>query len=228
MSRSILIQTTGIVSLIIQFCCGVLNVWGLRLRIKTQGQIFHSLLLIEFIVQVVEFFAYLFLISLFFQKNLDPQKVMTIRYTDWMVTTPTMLVTLMAFLSNESSFFLFIKKYKKSIMTVLLLDWGMLYCGYKNEVNVDYNSCQKKLWIYRGFFFFFFMFAWIYYLFQKQIHRNVEKQLLFTWFFILWMLYGIVAFNSFTFRNTSYNILDLFSKNITGIFLVWKLNQFRM
>jgi hypothetical protein len=51
----------------------------------------------------------------------------------------------------------------------------------------------------------------------------LPKKGLFWFFFVVWSLYGISAFMPYILKNTMYNILDLFAKNATGLFLAYSI-----
>lgn len=52
---------------------------------------------------------------------------------------------------------------------------------------------------------------------------NINKKLLFWFYFIFWSLYGVAAGLEYELKNAMYNILDLFAKNFIGVFLVANL-----
>lgn len=57
----------------------------------------------------------------------------------------------------------------------------------------------------------------------NKIHDNSEiyhKQI-YWFFFVVWSLYGFAAILPFIYKNIMYNVLDLFSKNVFGLFLVF-------
>jgi hypothetical protein len=41
--------------------------------------------------------------------------------------------------------------------------------------------------------------------------------------FIVWLLYGIAYLFNYKYRNVSYNILDIFSKNFYGLYIFYKI-----
>jgi bacteriorhodopsin len=91
----------------------------------------------------------------------------------------------------------------------------MLLFGLAGELNyIDYNTS-----IILGFIPFIFYFKLIY---DKYLITNTEnnKIKLYWFFFIIWTIYGIVAFLPYKEKNIAYNILDLFSKNLFSVFLV--------
>ena len=147
------------------------------------------------------------------------------RYTDWMITTPIMLLVLcLAFQYNNTlagglgktggvpmgvSFVLF--------AWVLLMNWGMIGSGYLAEV----GRISKRDGLVFGFLFFFVLYALLYFGFLHGSKGNAyfQNMFLFLVFFVLWSIYGIVYwFEDEALKNTSYNVLDLLSKCFVGIF----------
>ena len=57
---------------------------------------------------------------------------------------------------------------------------------------------------------------------NKYLITNTDsaKTKLYWFFYIIWTIYGVVAFLPYEQKNTAYNILDLFSKNLFSVFLV--------
>ena len=94
----------------------------------------------------------------------------------------------------------------------------MLLFGLAGELKyLDYDSA-----IILGFIPFIYYFKLIHdkYITEKTSSENVNTY----WFyFIIWSLYGIVAFLSYEYKNSAYNIIDLFSKNFFSVFLVYLL-----
>ena len=41
--------------------------------------------------------------------------------------------------------------------------------------------------------------------------------------FVIWTLYGIAFLFNYKYRNVSYNILDIFSKNFYGLYIFYKI-----
>jgi bacteriorhodopsin len=147
------------------------------------------------------------------------------RYTDWTITTPIMLLVLMlAFQYNNTlsggsgpkggtplgvSVMLFI--------FILLMNGGMIGSGYLAETKM----ISKRDGLVFGFLFFFVLYGLLYSGFLMGTSGDAFRQniFLFLVFFILWSIYGVVYWlKDEALKNTSYNILDLFSKCFVGIF----------
>jgi len=200
-------------SLIVQFIVGIINIYGLNIDVTDDKRIFKDILKLEFGVQIIEFIFYIWMINnLKLIQNITPY-----RYLDWIITTPTMLITLISYLSNKNNSSLkeYISKNKIFIIKIIILNTIMLLFGLAGELNyMDYNTA-----IIFGFIPFIYYFKIIY---EKYLIDNKEnnKIKIYWFFFIIWSIYGIVAFLPYEEKNISYNILDLFSKNLFSVFLV--------
>ena len=215
-----LIESSGISSLIVQFITGIFDIYAYKLHVPSSLLIVKELLLVEIIVQVIEGIFYVWLVLNFNKiKNITP-----IRYFDWSITTPTMLVTLMIYL-------LYLGNKEKGINTgtlldeitnnwiplsrVVILDWLMLIAGYIGEKEVLTFATSTII----GFIPFLLMFYIIYHNFAKKSGEDGLK--LFWYFSIVWGIYGVAAIMPYKIKNIMYNILDLFSKNFFGIFIAY-------
>lgn len=189
---------------------------GLHINVDDNKKIFKDLLNVELFIQNIELVFYIWMAN-----NLNIiQNITPYRYLDWIITTPTMLITLMAFLDKDknSNLYNYIQKNKYFIIKIIVLNLIMLLFGLAGELKyLDYDSA-----IILGFLPFIYYFKLIHdkYIIEKTSSENLNTY----WFyFIIWSLYGIAAFLSYEYKNSSYNILDLFSKNFFSIFLVYLL-----
>jgi len=205
-------------SIIVQVITGIINLWGLHINVDDNKKIFKDLLNVELFIQNIELVFYIWMAN-----NLNIiQNITPYRYLDWIITTPTMLITLMAFLDKDNNknnnLYNYIQKNKYFIIKIIVLNLIMLLFGLAGELKyLDYNSA-----IILGFIPFIYYFKLIHdkYIIEKTSSENVNTY----WFyFIIWSLYGIVAFLSYEYKNSAYNIIDLFSKNFFSVFLVYLL-----
>lgn len=224
-----MLHVTVYASLVIQIVTGILDIyiWQLPL-LNIDLAILKKLLGVEIAVQVVEGTFYGWFASSFEHvTNITPS-----RYYDWVLTTPSMLITLCMYLDflnmressptdNERkskktypSFMEALQKNKSTIIPILLLNWMMLYFGYLGEMNV-----LPVVWsVILGFVPFVLYFVMIY---QHYAKYTVTGQILFWTFAIIWALYGFAALMSYYVKNIMYNVLDLFAKNFFGLFLAY-------
>jgi hypothetical protein len=215
------IYYTGIFSLIIQLVTGIIDFYAINLTVPASFLLIHELLIMELIVQIIEFSFYIWMVWNFnVIKNITP-----IRYYDWMITTPVMLITFMLylkFLSNQDqnikseSLLTEIKTQWKLVLNVILLNWGMLISGYLGEQNIFSHLTAALV----GFVPFLFMFYIIYNNFAVQ---STQGQKIFWYFSGVWAIYGIASVLPYKIKNSMYNILDIFSKNFFGLFLSYVL-----
>jgi bacteriorhodopsin len=130
------------------------------------------------------------------------------RYIDWSMTTPLMLLVLCLVLSHNIQKMVTLKV----ISGVIILNFIMLYLGYLGEV----NSIDRFYAMILGFIPFFALFYLIYinYVAPKFVKTNY---ILFSFFIVVWSLYGIVFMFNEEYKNIAMNILDCISKCLVGL-----------
>jgi hypothetical protein len=216
------IYTSLIASIVIQVLTGIIEFISLFIKVPVRFLFLKQLLFLELFVQFIEG---LFYIQWFYNfksiLNITPQ-----RYFDWVITTPTMLINLIFYLiflerkdkntSNKLNFFDLFNTEFYSIITILLLNWGMLLFGYLGEI----SAIPVLLGVSLGFILFL---IYYYIIYTKYAVLTNDGLKIFFYFFIFWSLYGIVAVLPYKIKNICYNILDLFSKNFFGLFLTYLL-----
>ena len=211
-----------IISLIIQFITGIIEIISLIIKVPKQFMFLQQLVLLEVLVQFIEGLFYLYWLFNFNKiLNITPK-----RYFDWVITTPTMLVNLIFYLiylhhknNNNSDKLQFFKLFNQefyTIIIVLLLNWLMLLFGYLGEI----NYIPVLLGVSLGFIPFM---IYYYIIFKKYALLSNNGYQIYIYFLFFWSLYGLVAILPYKIKNTCYNILDLFSKNFFGIFLTYIL-----
>ena len=145
---------------------------------------------------------------------------------DWVITTPTMLITLISYLlflqakvTKQTSSLTLTSIFKdnyKTLVPILSLNWMMLLFGYLGEIKVIPIIYSVLL----GFIPFLIYYFMIYKNFVDK-DKSVYGYNIFMYFFFFWSLYGVAALMPYYIKNISYNILDLFAKNFFGLFLVY-------
>ena len=220
------LEKSAYLSLFLQFITGLVDIWGINLKVPESFNIFRQLLVIELVVQIIEFVFYVWMVFQFNRKSSKIKNITVYRYFDWFITTPSMLLTLMAYLSfdakaNQTSVVQFIKENYKVIFIVFALNAAMLFTGLVGELG--WMNPRSSALI--GFFPFVLYFYIIYKYFVKDKQLSNEKRNVFFYFLMVWSLYGVAALLPYEAKNTMYNILDLFAKNFFGLFLVYILYQ---
>ena len=218
-----ILHSSLLFSIVVQVVTGVIELLAFFVKTAPGMALIRQLLGLELAVQAVEGAFYVWL-----YKNIDRVKNITPkRYADWALTTPTMLVTLTAYIvylntdkgnGNDSlSFGQILRENATPIAQILGLNWLMLLFGYLGEVGVIPLVAGVAL----GFAPFIAYFYIIYERFVANDADNVNNtsMKIYAYFLVFWSLYGIVAVLPYALKNTIYNVLDLFAKNFFGLFL---------
>ena len=127
-----------------------------------------------------------------------------LRYLDWMVTTPLIILGLLLFYNQK-----FASIEYKTFFTMLCFNWLMLLAGYMGEI----GAIPKLAGFGLGFGFLLALF-WL--MVTCCIPRGSNYSAFIT-FAVLWSLYGVVYMTDEETKNISYNILDVFAKAIFGV-----------
>jgi bacteriorhodopsin len=224
-TKKLLIQTAYI-SLIVQLITGGIGSVGLFLELKPEDRILKDILRLETIVQFIEFIFYYWLVN-----NLSniPENVTLIRYIDWNITTPLMLVSTAMFMKyntmkeNEKKIETkdFIEHEKEKVYQIVIYNFAMLLFGLLGEL----GYLSKYISFPLGFIFFYLSFQ---VLENNYIGDNTTNLYLYKFLFGVWALYGVAALLNFELKNTCYNVLDIFSKNFYGLFIFYVIYQTKM
>jgi hypothetical protein len=219
MTKNYIVKNTMYISFYVQIITLIIGLLALFIKTSPNKLILKEALILENIVQFIEGAFYLWFIY-FYTKNVDKVDIAKYRYYDWFFTTPTMILSAIAYFqynnlkSKTNSFTLieFIKNNFEKITRIFSYNFGMLFIGYLQEIKLI------NIWFstFFGFIFFGLMFSRIFYDFTIQSKANYP---IFFIMVIIWSIYGIAATFNFKLKNAFYNILDLFSKNFYGLFL---------
>jgi bacteriorhodopsin len=222
-----ILHSSLLFSIVVQVVTGVIEVLTLFVKTPPAMALIRQLLGLEVAVQAVEGAFYVWLYkNIATVKNITPK-----RYADWALTTPTMLITLIAYIiylnsdkgddkgENSLSLIQILRENATPIAQILVLNWLMLLFGYLGEVGVIPLLTGVAL----GFAPFIAYFYLIYERFVANDANNNNNDTtslkIYAYFLVFWSLYGIVAVLPYTLKNTIYNMLDLFAKNFFGLFL---------
>lgn len=211
---------TLIISIVVQIFTFVVSIHGIFTEIPAAYILIKDLFFLELFVQLIEGVFYIWLAFNFLKlTNITPK-----RYFDWALTTPTMLITLIAYLlfinakeTNQTqglTLYSILTTNSNIIIPILLLNWAMLLFGYLGEIKV----IPVLYSIILGFIPFSVYYYMIYYNF---VQTNNNGYVFFLYFLFFWSLYGFVAALPYYAKNILYNILDLFAKNFFGLFLAY-------
>ena len=212
-----LVISSAIFSLIVQIVAGVFLVLGYFYKLKPADKILKDIITFELVVQIVEALMYVVLIRFFLQGNINT----SLRYFDWFISTPIMLIATMLFLiwlfkrntkppqpvSLKETF----KEERVNISFFIVFNALMLAFGYLGERGL----INKWFSFWFGSGFLVGAFAILY----KYAKQTKEGKIFLAIMFAIWAMYGGAFLLPIKAKNISYNILDLFAKNFYGIFL---------
>ena len=175
---------------------------------RTSNTTVRHILNLETAISLIAGYFYSVFVEKINAKGSIPYSEITIlRYVDWSMTTPLMLLVLAMFLSSHV---------KKDLPLSLLLgvvglDYAMLYAGYLGEIG------QLERWTAWGIgvVAFFGMFGLLY---QRFLHKcQLSNYIIFSIFVSIWAMYGIFYMMDETSKNVGMNVLDLFAKCFVGL-----------
>ena len=220
MNAKKLLSYTLIISIVVQIFTFLISIQGIFTEIPVAYYLIKDLFLLELFVQLIEGVFYIWLAFNFLKlTNITPK-----RYFDWILTTPTMLITLISYLifinakeTNQTqglTLYSILTSNYNVIIPILLLNWAMLFFGYLGEIKV----IPVLYSIILGFIPFIIYYYMIY---SNFVQTNNNGYIFFLYFLFFWSLYGFVAALPYYAKNILYNILDLFAKNFFGLFLAY-------
>lgn len=210
------VVTSTILSIFVQLIIGIISIHGLTMKVHDNDIILKEIMIMETLVQMLELCFYIYLL------RIPVMNMATVRYFDWIITTPTMLITIIMYLEYKKQekkirFLDFIKENYKTILTILLCNWCMLGFGYLGETK------QIDLMTSSVFGFMFLMIN--FYIIYVKYALPANEIYLYLFIAIIWGMYGIAALLEPIMKNNIINILDIFSKNILGLFIYYQIYQ---
>ena len=172
--------------------------------VRTPSMNVRHVMNIESAVSIVAAIVY----GLFYEQvktgKYDLKSFTHLRYLDWFITTPLIILGLLLFYSNKLASIPW-----ETYATIVGLDWGMLAAGYAGE-----NGVISK---WAGFGIGFAFLLAIFYLMLTRAIPKGSNLTAFTIFALLWSLYGVAYLQDEEMKNISYNILDVNSKALFGV-----------
>ncbi len=151
------------------------------------------------------------------ENELPLEKINDMRYTDWAISTPLMLLVLCMVLGMEN------KKVVSFLpfMLILIFNFLMLGAGYIGEIGKLTTTMANSI----GFLFFFLMYGTVWKVYMTGPKRTTQSVVIYGLFVFLWALYGVLYQTDKLTKVFGYNILDLLSKAFVGIFFWFYLTK---
>lgn len=216
-----IVKSTLLVSLYAQIIALVVGLFGIVIKLDARDKILQQCLILEEIVQVIEFSFYIFF-SYFYKNDVDVIDIAKYRYYDWFLTTPTMIVSTIGFFEYNNTvnstkilnIFGFVIENLNIISRLIIFNFFMLLMGYLKE----YNITTTVFTFVSGFLFFIGLF---YTIWNKFARYSIKNYPVYFFMLIVWSIYGFAILFKQNIKNSIYNILDIFSKNFYNIFLTY-------
>ena len=217
-------DVTFVISLVVQFCVLIFSV--VTLGVGNPPPLLQLILVLETIVQGVEFVWYLVIALLYFLRK--KSFGVEYRYIDWVITTPIMLITLFFlviyfhFPCLEVAKLVDFPGFGGLLALIILADWGMLFLGCMVEANWwNVRRLKYVRWLL-ALGFVPLCVAFIPHVIAATERPSDSAVAVVVPTFGLWSLYGVVAIAAYgeeraQWRNAFYNLLDLLSKNLAGV-----------
>ncbi len=220
---------TYYLSVILQFISLIFQFYGYLINVPDTLYTLKQALNVEFFVSIVEIIVYIWIgTSLNVYKD-----VMKKRYIDWFLTTNTLMISFsLLFIFFQENQNLIpkndshqpLQEYITTNITylrpILLYNTLMLIIGYLGETKIIHKIYSVGI----GFLFFFLSFYYLFHGFAK--HTQIGK-ITISIIAIVWALYGVAHTFSDKWKNVCYNLLDLVSKNIFGVIIVFMLIHYK-
>lgn len=207
-------------SLFAQWSTLFINFFSFALKLPEFDEILRTVLGIETFVQIVELIFY----TWYAYHIKTVAEITYYRYHDWVVTTPLMLFSTMIYYEyknnpdEKTTLESFWEKHWGKTLIVFGFNLMMLAFGYAYERNMIDIITSTVL----GFIGFAGSF---YVMWDSFASKSEENYPLYFFMFIVWFMYGIAALLNPTWKNVSYNILDVIAKNFYGVFLSYLIYQ---
>lgn len=223
MEQKQILSYTVYASLLVQILTGAFTLTGVFIDLPKEDLILHDVIFLETIVQIVELLFYM-LIS-FFLIKISMSMVTPLRYFDWTITTPTMLISTIMFMEYKNRQMQnkeattakkFVSENKENIIKIIVFNLLMLVFGILGEMGYMNIYLANVI----GFVFFGLTFYTIY---ENYVLDEPTNKKLFTFMFYVWALYGVAALFPVLQKNISYNTLDIVAKNFYGLFIFYHI-----
>ena len=191
----------------------IITVLGSLFELKGEKKYIKNALISESTVNIIAGLTYYYFLQYLYEDSIKLEKVTSIRYIDWILTTPLLLLSFAFYADYQKR-----KEKEESVdytplSYIFVLNVAMLVFGFLGETG-RYNKFKSFV---LGFAAFGGLF---YFLYDTYVKDNSDSTVPVYWaLFGIWALYGIAYYLPVNSKNIAYNILDMLSKTGFGIFL---------
>jgi len=141
-------------------------------------------------------------------KEMNWKEITQLRYIDWAITTPFMLLALSLVLSFNSKTTIKLHWFA----FIVFFNYVMLYAGYLGEIKTLERMTASMI----GFVALLITFATLFVQYVLSKYSS-DNYILFGMYAIIWSIYGVAYHFEEEQKNTTFNYLDLTSKCLVGI-----------
>ncbi len=215
-----LILNSAYFSISVQLIIGILGLHGIFIKLQEKDSILTHIMIMETLVQFIELTFYIWIIM---QLSRVAYEVTFVRYFDWFITTPIMLISttfFMEYLNKKDEKIITVENMintrSTELIQIFVSNLFMLLFGFLAELKV----ISRVLGFVLGTIAFCYSFYVIY---SGFVGTNIVSQYLFYFIFIVWFLYGVAFLFPYVKKNIMYNFLDIFSKNFYGLFIYYNI-----
>ena len=178
--------------------------------LRTKIPSVRHILNLETCISIIAAFFYSQFVLMLDKPSIDYPTVNKMRYTDWFITTPLMLLALCLVLANNNGSNVRLPIYA----IVLLSNFAMLWIGYKGER----GDLDKRTACILGFIPFVLMFGVIWYFFVRNT-KSTFNVVIFALYLFIWSIYGFIYLANEETKNIVFNTLDAIAKCLIGLSL---------
>lgn len=178
--------------------------------LRTDEARIRHILNVETSISLIAGFVYGIFIERLKSGALKLEDVTKLRYIDWSLTTPMLLLVLLLFFNFNNPQGLRFSLYA----LIVVVNWIMLAVGYFAET--------KRITYTNGVIYGFAAYAVLLLLIWYQLLHESEYmhlKMVFVAFAIIWGLYGVAFLLETKPKNIAYNLLDMISKVFFGLFM---------
>ena len=210
------LYTSKLIAYAVQIVSIIIVIYAFLQPLPTEHAPLKQSLGLETVVQIIQIAVYTWLITHFHLASMA-----SIRYLDWILTTPLLLTAFVIYLNYEAketsqTAKTFLQENKNDLYILLLANGFMLLFGFLGEL----GYISKEFATIIGCLALAIV---LYIIYNKYASKSRIGTTVFIPFAFIWSMYGVAYNFGEVNKNVMYNILDTLAKNVFGLFLSYKV-----
>jgi len=196
----------------------VFTLLGSLATYDSETKYLKNALISETAVNIIAGFTYFYLLKYLYEDSVPLEGITSIRYLDWVVTTPMLLLSFALYSSyvtnkNREAGTAFEDVDLIPLTYIIPLNLLMLLFGFLGE-----NGYMNKHYAFAISMIFFSVL--FYFIYDKYVDgKDDSLKAIYGAFTAVWLFYGFSYYLPTVPKNIAYNFLDMISKSAFGIFL---------